>query len=171
MKGFLASILAGLLLAAGCGAPSKPIPFEGEFILAPDNELDYYEELKEKPRASMADAARLTVPLTKEAAWNRDPEELRRILLDRNVIKEEWEISETAPLTRGKLAFMICRAAGIRSSLYMRLGIPRERYAIREAVFHDLMTSSSPHRYVSGSELLDVLAKTREYVKRRDRAG
>jgi hypothetical protein len=173
MKGLLGFFIAAFLLSAGfaCHFPLTPLPDQAEFILAPDNELDYYELLRAKPRASMADAARLVVPLTGEAAWGRNPAELRRILLDRGAIEEDWEISETAPLTRGKLAFMICRAADIESGVFMRLGISSERYALREAVFHDLMTPSSTDRYVPGSELLDILAKTRDFVKRRESEG
>ena len=82
-------------------------------------------------------------------------------------MKEEWEISEVAPLTRGKLAFMMCYAANIKSSMIMQLTQPSERLALREAVFHELMVPSSTYRYVSGQYLLDVVSRTEAWMEKK----
>lgn len=145
----------------------KPIPIDESFSPELANEMEYYEHLINKPRASTGDGSRLVALIIGEMPWGKSLETLRKTLLEKAIIKEEWEISEAAPLTTGKLAFMICYAAEIRTSMIMQLTVPSERYALREAVFHDLMKPSSPYRYVSGSDLLDVLATTEEYLKRK----
>ncbi|MHC4943125.1 MAG: hypothetical protein ACYTG7_08925 [Planctomycetota bacterium] len=161
--------LHSALLLAGCiTIELKPIPHEGEFVLTPQNEMDYYDALKDKPRASMADAARLVVPLLGESPMHKTTDELQRILLEHGVIEEGWEISEAAPLTKGKIAFMVCLSTKIHTSLIMKVAPPTERYAMREAVYHELMTHSSPYRYVPGSELMDILADTQAFIKRRE---
>jgi hypothetical protein len=164
----IVAIHSALLLAGCITIDLKAIPHEGEFILTPQTEMEYYDALKDKPRASMADAARLVLPLVDESPMNRTTDELRGILLDHGLIEAEWEISEAAPLTKGKLAYMVCVAAEIRTSLIMKVVPPTERYTLREAVFHELMTHTSPYRYVPGGELMDILAKTQAFIKRRE---
>ncbi|MBU0755251.1 MAG: hypothetical protein KJ645_08935 [Planctomycetes bacterium] len=157
-----------LLIVSGC-APFNlvSIPDREEVILTPENEMDYYDALKDKPRVSMADGIRMIFALTAESPHGKSVDTLRRHLIGKEIIPADWEITESAPLTKGKLAYMICNAADVRTSLIMKLGVSSERYALREAVYHELMTSSSIYRYVSGNELLDALSQTQDFLQRR----
>lgn len=162
------ALVAVLLFVSGCAyLKLKPIPHDGEVILEPDRQFQYYDKLKDKPRASLADAARLTTMLLDKEPWYKDVKTLRTILLEAEVIEEDWEISEAAPLTKGKLAYMMVYTAQVRTSLIMLLTYPTERYALREAVYHELMFPSSPYRYVSGKELLDTVVLTGEFIDER----
>ena len=146
----------------------EPLPYQEEIVLVQENEMDYLDGLLNKSRTSMADAARLVLPLIGESPYLISLVDLSSILLERGIIQEEWEISETAPLTKGRLAYMICRAAEIETSLTMKMGLPFQRFALREAVFHGLMESSSIYRYVPGEELLDIMAQTEDFIRKRE---
>ena len=147
-------------------APVPPDPPEVDRAVRFGDDFSYFDYLKTKPRASTADGARLTLLLLGDPAWCKDRDVLKERLLARGAVRKDWEISEYAPLTRGKLAFMMCRAARIRTSIVMQLAPPWERYALREAAYHRLMPLSSTEHYVSGKELLDVVARTEEWMKK-----
>lgn len=167
----LALLLPALFLAFGCRAALRPIPNEGEVILTYETELDYNDELLGKSRVSIADAARLILQLDGGDPLNKNLDVLYKELLDRELIKADWDVSESAPLTAGKLAFMICQAAEIKTSLIMRFTPPSEHYAFREAMHHKLMPASGIDRYVSGQELFDALSMTKSWMLRRDENG
>ena len=154
-----------LLLCPACRlAPVPPDPPEVDQAVRFGDSFSYFDYLKTKPRASTADGARLTLLLLGDSAWCRDRDTLKKRLLAQGSLKKEWEISEYAPLTRGKLAFMMCYAAKIRTSIVMQIAPPLERYALREAAYHRIMPLSSTEHYVSGKELLDVVARTEEWM-------
>lgn len=158
----------GLLgLCSACRlAPVPPDPPEVARAVRFGDSFAYFEYLKEKPRASTADGARLTLLLLEDPAWSKDRGALKKRLLAHGAALKSWEISEYAPLTRGKLAFMVCYAAGIRTSMVMQFAPPSERYALREAAYHRLLPLSSTKHYVSGKELLNVVARTEAWMER-----
>jgi hypothetical protein len=162
--------LLGLLLCTpACDTIGlKPIVEDsGEEFVKLGQEMEYYEYLREKPRASTADGARLIALMAGLSPWYREPKDLKDLLLDHGIVRPEWEISDAAPLTAGKIAYMVCRAAKIDTSVIMHLTVPSERYSMREAVFHKIMQPSSIYRYVSGAKLLDIISKTMDYQEKR----
>ena len=156
-----------LLLVPACRlTPVEPDPPEVDHMIKIADEFGYLLHLREKPRATTPDAARITFLLIDGYPWNKDMTGLRKALLEKEAVMEEWEISDAAPLTRGKLAYMMCAAAGIKTSMVMQLTYPNERMSLREMVFHQLMPMSSTYRYVSGSYLLDVVSRTDIWMER-----
>lgn len=146
----------------------KPIVNDsGEQYVKLGQELEYYEYLKEKPRASTGDGARMVALMVDQSPWYTDLQELKSLLLEKEIIRPDWEISEAAPLTAGKIAYMVCQAAEIDTSMIMHITVPSERYAMRETVFHEIMMPSSIYRYVSGARLMDIISKTVDYQEKR----
>lgn len=167
---YLVLLLPVLLSAIGCRfMPLRPVRTPDSPAAQMGDEMAYYEYLLNKTRASTADGARITALLIGEFPWNNDLKEIRRLLLERNLIKEEWEISAAAPLTAGKLAFMMCYTADIQTSMIMWFTGPTERYALREAIFHELMNPSCTYCYVSGEELLNVVSRTEAFMRQRSK--
>jgi len=144
----------------------KPIESEPHLSVKLGDEFEYYDYLRSKPRASTADGARLLALTYGKYPWSKEMKALKEILLEQKVIKKEWEISEAAPLTAGKIAFMICYSIPIKTSLIMAMTVPSERYSLRELVFHEIMSPSGIYRYISGTELLDIFARAESF--RRD---
>ena len=160
--------LLGLLLLAlapACELTLKAVdtpPFEG---IALEDEMGYYAYLMTKPRATTADGARITALMKGDAPWTWDCTRLKAYMVENGYAEEAWEISEAAPLTAGKLSYMMCYAAPIKTSMIMAFTPPSERYALREMIFHELMKAKCMICYISGEELLDVAAKTQEFKK------
>jgi hypothetical protein len=162
-------LLSLFLLTGACELLElKPIWSEsGEVYVNLGQEMEYYSYLAEKPRASMGDGVRLVSLLLERSPWYTDLADLRVFLLEKEVIRADWEISEAAPLTAGKMAYMVCRAAKIDTSMIMHLTVPSERYALRETTFHEIQLHSSIYRYVTGAKLLDIISKTMEFQEKR----
>ena len=161
-----------ILLGPACQlAPIEPVGPDVTKMISIGDELGYFESLSQKPRASTADGARIAWLLLGEYPWNKSLDEIKTYLLERKIVKKHWEISEAAPLTRGKLAFMMCYTADIKTSMIMQLTRPFERLALREAVFHELMVASSTYRYVSGQYLLDVASRTEAWMEEAEEAA
>lgn len=167
---YLLLLLPVLLSATGCRfMPLRPVRTLESPAVQMGDEMAYYEYLLNKPRASTADGARVTALMIGEYPWNKELDEIRQLLLERDLVKEEWEISAAAPLTAGKLAFMMCYTADIQTSMIMWFTGPSERYALREAIFHELMNPSCTYCYVSGEELLNVVSRTEAFMRKRSK--
>lgn len=125
-------------------------------------EFTFSRRLQEKSRASMADAVRAAALSMKQPGWAESDEELAELvkeLVERSIVKSSWQIDDKTPLTKGKIAYMICQACGLRGGLWMNLFGPSERYCLKEAMYHDIIRTGSLHIFVSGPELLDILAQ------------
>ena len=48
--------------------------------------------------------------------------------------------------------------------LFGTLGLGDRRYAVRELVYLDLMPPGAPYRYMTGSELVDLMAEADRYM-------
>lgn len=159
-------ILAGLILTCSCSNYHlKPIEGGAPPAIKLADEFIYYDYLKEKPRASTADAARIFCLIYNKYPWTMSGEEMKKVLLDKKIIKPHWEISEAAPLTAGKLAFMICYSIPIKTSMIMAVSAPSQRYSLREAAFHEIMDLSGIYRYISGQELINIIARAENFRK------
>jgi hypothetical protein len=98
-----------------------------------------------------------------------DFEARRQTLESRGIARTEWNLRPEASIDRGSVAYMVCRIinvrGGINYNLFGRLaGVGDRRYAVRELAYLEIMTPAAPYRYITGSELVDVLAKADRYM-------
>jgi hypothetical protein len=126
----------------------------------------FYRITAVKPNATVADAVRAFFILV----LGPDPadmsfEKQAQALLDMKIIRKGWTRDPGARLTRGKVAYMICRSTGIRGGVSMHILGPTERYCYRECTYLRLMVGGTPRDYMSGGELLGALAKAAEYAE------
>jgi hypothetical protein len=98
--------------------------------------------------------------------WEKGIDELAAGLSAREIIEDDWRIDDSEPLTKGKISYMICQALDVRGGIWMTLFGASERYCCREAVYLNLVTPGSLHRYVTGDEMLNVLAQAVLYRER-----
>lgn len=131
----------------------------------PEKRTDGLRRLYEKDKATYGDALRLVLGLAKDAPSEGDFAAVRQEALDRTLVESGWEIAESAPVDKGTVAYMLCRALGIKGGVTMRLfGISR-RYAFRECVYLKLIAGGTPGERVTGRELIDILAAAEDYRK------
>jgi hypothetical protein len=126
----------------------------------------YVRRLYEQDRATYQDAGRMVLSLASGRHEGGDFETLRRGLLERGLIDPDWTLAPSDPVTKGTVAYMLCRALDIRGGLTMRIfGISR-RYAFRECVYLGIFSGGTTDEYVSGRELIDVITNAEHYRER-----
>ena len=128
----------------------------------PEKRTDFLRRLYEKDRAGFGDACRLAVGLANDAPAEGDA---RKAAVDRGLADPAWEIAEGAPVDKGTIAYMLVKALGIKGGLTMSVFGPSRRYAFRELVFLRIMKGGTPGEYITGRELIDVLAAAEIYQR------
>jgi hypothetical protein len=128
-----------------------------------------HEHLQTQPMVTVAEAYRATLMLAEGDDNYTDFEARRQALESRGVARAEWNLRPEASIDRGSVAYMVCQVmkvrGGINYNLFGRLaGIGDRRYAVRELAYLEIMTPAAPYRYITGGELVDVLAKADRYM-------
>ena len=138
-------------------AQDKPVPAGKESRTA------YLRRLFERDRATYGDACRALLSLLKEEHSDADFAAISGDLSGRGVVSADWNLQEAGLLTKGTLAYMLCRALEIKGGATMRVfGISR-RYALRECQHLGLITGGVTDEYVTGRELIDVITNATVY--------
>jgi len=90
----------------------------------------------------------------------------RLILLDvKGVADASWDITPDEPVTKGTLAYMLCRTLGLNNSIMMKLQ-PSRRYAYREAVYYGLMDRGSENEPVTGPECVGIMHRAAKMLEK-----
>jgi LysM repeat protein len=129
----------------------------------------FYRVLAAKPNATFEDAVRAFYELSAQAPPSGAFDQLARALADRKIIREEWISSPQDKLTRGRVAYMLCRSCSIRGGVTMTVFGPSERYAFRECVYLGVWPGGNQRDYVTGGELMGVLKWAADYVEERQK--
>ena len=159
MSKTLAAVLAAALAAVPIwGAqekPQEPPPKE--------RRTAYLRRIFEKDRAGFGDACRALLSVVKDEHSDDDFAAVRKELESRGIVDAGWDLAETAPVDRGTLAYMLCKALGIRGGVTASVFGMTRRYAFRECVYLGLLSGGTPGQYVSGRELIDILGSVEVY--------
>ncbi len=126
----------------------------------------YYRMLAAKPNATFEDAVRVFHELVtgQPVAEDATFESLAAALVERKIIRSDWT-DANAKLTRGRAAYMICRACDIKGGLTMRIFGPSERYCFRECVYLGVWPGGNQRDLMTGGELMGVLKWTADYIE------
>ena len=130
---------------------------------------EFYRVLAAKPNATFEDAVRAFYELVSEQPPPADAtfQTLAATLVERKVIRSDWTGDAQAKLTRGRVAYMICRACGIKGGITMRIFGLSERYCFRECVYLGVWPGGNQRDLMTGGELMGVLKWTADYVEER----
>jgi len=126
----------------------------------------FFRVLAAKPNATMEDAVTAIYMLKVEEspAEKMTFATMCDILRQRKLIKTKYAKDPARLVNRGQMAYMICRAIGIKGGLTMRVFGVSERYGYRECVYLKLIPGDGTQAdRISGSELLGILAQALEY--------
>lgn len=160
----LTVLLAGALLVGACQSPSSTtgqLDSVDAFAPAVDSaELAY--DLALEPWCTNNQAASMILLLVDgQDGHNRFDQRL--LALDsRDLARANWNLEAEEPVTKGTLAFMVCRALDIEGGLLMRV-MPSRRYAYREAVYARLMSAGSSYEPVTGPEAVGIFSRAARY--------
>ena len=143
-----AVLLAGVPLLAQDKAPAPP---------AKESRTAYLRRIFEKDRATYGDACRAILSVIKGEHTDADFAANAGDLTGRGVVSADWGLTAASLLTKGTLAYMVCRALDLKGGVTMRLFGINRRYALRECIHRRLIERGTVDEYVTGRELIDVV--------------
>jgi hypothetical protein len=128
-----------------------------------------HDHLQNQPMVTVAEAYRAVLMLAEGEDKYTDFDARRSALESRGIARPEWGLRREACIDRGSVAYMVCQViklcGGINFNLFGRLtGVSDRRYAVRELDYAGIMEPSAPYRYITGGELVDVVAKADRYM-------
>jgi len=125
----------------------------------------FYRVVAAKPNATFEDAVRAFLELAVDTDAAKIPYEKQfDVLTDMKVVRRGWVGEAQEKLTRGRVAYMICRTCGIKGGLSMAVLGTTERYAFRECVFLGIWEGGTQRDYMTGGELVGVLKWAADYL-------
>lgn len=155
-----------LAMVAGASAAAVPL-----FALQQENKQEpkkesrtaYIRRIFEKDRCSFGDACRIVLSLSKGEHTDAPFAEVRKELVSGGAITESWDSEESALVTKGTLAYMLCKTLGIKGGVTASVFGMSRRYAFRECVYVGLLSGRTDMEYVTGRELIDALTSAEVY--------
>jgi hypothetical protein len=146
--------LVGLLVATGT------VPF----VMGQDNKepeksesrTAHLRRMYATDRCTYGDGLRAIAGLVNDAPAEGD---FVAALKEKGIVPADWNDAAESKLTKGTLAYLLCKALDIKGGATMRLTGTSRRYALRECIYVGLMGVGSTDEYVSGRELLDVMQR------------
>ena len=115
-------------------------------------------ELSQSKWCSNDAACSLVLHLSEGEDSCGDFAERLELLRTKNLVQNGWNLKGDEPVTKGTLAYMLCRALDIKGGLFMHL-LPSRRYAYREAVYQELMRVGSELEPLTGPEAVGVVGR------------
>lgn len=157
MKASVARLHAFALVVvlAACGPVAAETPAESD--------AQFYMLLAYKDMATLGDAYQAVAMLANADNKLLPAEECRKSLVERKIARQDWGSDLKAPCTKGKLAYMVCQALGIKGGLTMRLFGPSQRYCLFECQYLELMAQGATYQNCTGGELVAVVDRADEY--------
>jgi len=151
--GLLAALGAIPLLARQETKKQDPEPPKKE------SRTGYLRRIYATDRCTYADAVRSVSALASGAPSDDDFAKLVDGLKGRGIVPGDWNLAEDSKLTKGTLAYLLCKTLGIKGGATMMITGVTRRYAFRECVYIALMTGSSTDEFVSGRDLIDTMQR------------
>lgn len=168
----LTRLCCGALTLAACGmfGCSQTLRVEqadaGEKV---GGDAFLHEHLAKTSAVTVAEAYRAMLFLADGDDKHADFDARRAELESRKIARPEWGLSREACIDKGSVAYMICQIiklqGGVNFNVFGRLtGLGDRRYAVRELAYLEIMPPASPHRYITGGELVDAISKADRYM-------
>ena len=128
-----------------------------------ETDAEFFMSLSYKRVAMVDDGYRAVAILARGKDDLKEPGKCRDFLLERKIALQKWGLAPDEPLTKGKLAYMVCQALGIKGGVTMRLFGPSQRYCLFECEYLELMTGGAPYEHVTGGELVSTIDRADQH--------
>jgi hypothetical protein len=161
------SLAAAVLLAGVAGCSPKASRIQGPEAKLPANEGSpgFLDRLASQTTVCENDALRGMLLLLdgedKAGTFQQRVEDLT----ERGILAGSWRCDAARPVTRGKLAYMVCQACKIRGGVIMHLTGPSQRYCLRELQHLQMMSGGTAAGHVTGMEFVAILSRADIYVR------
>ncbi len=162
-----AALAASVLLMSGCVQPHRDPPSVDPSTLG---DIEFQSYLATAPLITVDEAFRAILILADGEDTCKTFEERREKLESRGIARPGWKLNPEAIIDRGTLAYMTCKICriygGVDMLVFGNLGVGDRRYAMRELIYEKIMDEGSAYWYVRGDEIVAVLAKADEFMRR-----
>jgi hypothetical protein len=125
---------------------------------------DYFRRLVKQSRARKVDGVyTVMVLLGKAKQFKSFPEELQ-YLKDNGYIPKgpDWDLKDS--LTKGEMAFMLCKALKVKGGVHLRLFGVSPRYALAELVYMGIMVRGREDEVMTGKELAYTFIEAADHL-------
>ena len=164
-----AGLVLAALVSAGCSQTLRPEQADRAEQLDVDALL--HEHLQAEPMVTVAEAHRVLLLLADGEENYADFGARQAALEERGIARSAWGLRREACIDRGSVAYMMCRILEIRGGVNLALlgglGVGDRRYAVRELVYRRMMEPGPHYGYLTGSELVDLVARADRYMAKR----
>jgi len=149
------------LLAVSCemSRPVEVVFVENELPAAAGRDsaqLAY--DLSQKTWCTNDEACSLILMLMEGEDSCRNFDERIVALAAKGLADAGWDIAADQPVTKGTLAYMLCRALDIRGGVMMHL-LNNRRYSYRQAVAEGLMVKGAEWEPLTGPEVVGIIGR------------
>ncbi len=138
-------------------------------------EIEFVHYLSPLPTVSMDEACHAILLLTDGEDSSGGFEQRMDTLLSRGLMRESWGLAADDVLDKGTLAYMVVNACklpvGLNDVMLGSWGLGDRRYALRAAIWHEMIPYGMPYHVVTGGELLSTITKAAEYMDREGMGG
>jgi hypothetical protein len=164
-------LLAGVLVLGGCGTGAV---IDGQAQLPAESDAAFLDRLASADTVSEHDATRGFIMLIDgQDTFNTFADRVE-YLRQAGAIAPDWNMIATAPLTRGRLAYMTYVTTGMDGGVWLTLTGPSQRYCLRELQYLGVINDGALWTEISGLEFVGVLGQADVYRRTGqfpDRAG
>ena len=163
MRLYLRLVLAGMVISGICSCQSAPqssdrAVSEPAVSAAGRDSATLAYRLAQKNWCSNDEACCLVIQLADGEDRHETYAARRAYLESQKIIPAGWDMPAEAAVTKGALAYMLCRALDIKGGVLMHL-LPSRRYAYREAVHAGLMARGSEYEPLTGPEAVGIMGR------------
>ena len=123
----------------------------------------YVRRIFEKDRCGFGDTCRIVLSLSKGEHTDAAFADVHRDLVSAGVVDGDWGFEESSLVTKGTLAYMLCKTLGVKGGVTASVFGMSRRYAFRECVYLGLLSGRTDMEYVTGRELIDALGDAEAY--------
>jgi len=154
--------LALLAVLAGCSTETR---IQGaDAALAPDDgSPGFLDRVASQATVPENDALRGVLMLLDGDDKAKTFQQRIDALAAKGVTPADWTYDASRPVTKGRLAYMICRACEVGGGVMMHLTGPSQRYCLRELQYLRMMSPGSVFAEITGSEYVAVLSRADTY--------
>jgi hypothetical protein len=158
-------VVAACCVAAGgcCGGGAV---LSGQATLpAGESSSAFLDRVSSSPTVSENNAFRGVLMLLDGTDSNETFAQRVEALEARGIVRPCWNFDADRPVTKGRLAYMIYKAANVPGGVTLTLFGPSEWYCLKELQYQGFMTPGAVYADVTGMQYVGVLNRTDGYMQ------
>ena len=156
-RSLLLGLAMGAIVIAGCAGGR--IAGGPQALPAGEESPAFLDRAAAQPTVSENDAFRGILMLMRDNDDAGTFADRVRILQQNKIVDASWDFITDRPITKGKLAYMLCQVLKMPGGVLLTLTGPSQRYCLRELQYQHVMSAGFFTAPVTGMEFVGVLAR------------